>query len=199
MFGVFFFVSLYMQNILGYSPVQTGAAFLPMTIMVILVAPIAGKASDRIGSRVLMTVGMSLLALQLFYFSRLGVDTTFWNLLPGFIIGGIGMSLTMTPSAAAAIRSVPVDKSGVGSAVLNAGRQVGGSVGIALMGAIVASYLSPGIPNPDEFMEGFSASLTVAAGIALAGAFVAAILVRPHEMHGPDEEASGIEAVEAAL
>ncbi len=129
MFGVFFFVSLYMQNILGYSPVQTGAAFLPMTIMVILVAPIAGKASDRIGSRVLMTVGMSLLALQLFYFSRLGLDTTFWNLLPGFIIGGIGMSLTMTPSAAAAIRSVPVDKSGVGSAVLNAGRQVGGSVG----------------------------------------------------------------------
>jgi MFS family permease len=167
--------------------------------MVILVAPIAGKASDRIGSRVLMTVGMSLLALQLFYFSRLGIDTTFWNLLPGFIIGGIGMSLTMTPSAAAAIRSVPVDKSGVGSAVLNAGRQVGGSVGIALMGAIVASYLTPGIPDPDEFMAGFSAALTVAAGIALAGAFVAAILVRPHEMEGPDEETSGIEAVEAAL
>ncbi len=188
MFGVFFFVSLYMQNILGYSPVQTGAAFLPMTIMVILVAPIAGKASDRFGSRWLMTVGMTLLACQLFYFSRLGQDVSYWNLLPGFLVGGVGMSLTMTPSAAAAIRSVPVDKSGVGSAVLNAGRQVGGSVGIALMGAIVAAHLNPGIPNPDDFMAGFSAALFVAGGIALAGAFVAAILVRPHERHEVGEE-----------
>ena len=73
MFGVFFFVSLYMQNILGYSPVQTGAAFLPMTILIILVAPIAGKTSDRIGSRGLMTAGMILIAVQLLMFSRLSV------------------------------------------------------------------------------------------------------------------------------
>ena len=72
MFGVFFFLSLYMQNVLGYSAVQTGAAFLPMTILIILVAPIAGKASDRIGSRGLMTAGMVLIAVQLLYFSRLG-------------------------------------------------------------------------------------------------------------------------------
>ncbi|MFL5971084.1 MAG: DHA2 family efflux MFS transporter permease subunit, partial [Gaiellaceae bacterium] len=71
MFGVFFFVSLYMQGILGYSAVQTGAAFLPLTVLIVLVAPIAGKTSDRVGSRWLMTVGMLLVSAQLFYFSRL--------------------------------------------------------------------------------------------------------------------------------
>ena len=82
MFGVFFFLSLYMQNVLGYSAVQTGAAFLPMTILIILIAPIAGKTSDRFGSRWLMTAGMVLIAVQLLYFSRLGVDASFWDLCP---------------------------------------------------------------------------------------------------------------------
>jgi EmrB/QacA subfamily drug resistance transporter len=181
MFGVFFFLSIYMQTILGYSAVQAGAAFLPMTIMVILVAPIAGKASDRIGSRWLMTAGMTLLGVQLIYLSRLGLDSTFWNILPGFLIGGVGMSLTMTPSAAAAVRSVPVDKSGVGSAVLNAFRQVGGSVGIALMGAIFA-HEAAGRTTPEAFIDGFSVALVVAGLIAFSGAIVAAALVRPHEM-----------------
>ena len=85
MFGVFFFVSLYMQNVLGYSAVQAGAAFLPMTILIILVAPVAGKASDKFGSRWLMTVGMVLIGVQLLYLSQLGADASFWNLLPGFL------------------------------------------------------------------------------------------------------------------
>jgi EmrB/QacA subfamily drug resistance transporter len=180
MFGVFFFVSLYMQNVLGYSAVQAGAAFLPMTILIILVAPIAGRTSDRVGSRWLMTAGMTLLAVQLLYFSQLGADADFWNLLPAMLIGGVGMSLTMTPSAAAATRAVPVDKAGVGSAVLNAFRQVGGSVGIALMGAIVAAEAG-GRRTVEAFMDGFERSLLVAAVIALAGAVVAAVLLRPHE------------------
>jgi EmrB/QacA subfamily drug resistance transporter len=180
MFGVFFFVSLYMQNILGYSPVQTGAAFLPLTILIILVAPIAGKTSDRIGSRGLMTAGMILIAVQLVLFSRLTVDATFWNLLPAFIIGGVGMALTMTPSAAAATRSVPVDKSGVGAAVLNSARQVGGTMGVAIMGAIVAAQVGDE-RTPEAFMRGFETALLVAAAIAVLGAIVAYVLVRPHE------------------
>jgi EmrB/QacA subfamily drug resistance transporter len=187
MFGVFFFVSLYMQNILGYSAVQAGAAFLPMTILIILVAPIAGKTSDRVGSRSLMTIGMALLAVQLLYFSQLGQDATFWTLLPAMLIGGVGMSLTMTPSAAAATRNVPVDKAGVGSAVLNAFRQVGGSIGVALIGAIVAAEAG-GRVTADAFMEGFETSLLVAAAIALAGSIVAFVLVRPHE-RGEDSAA----------
>ena len=179
MFGIFLFVSLYMQNILGYSAVQAGAAFLPMTILIILIAPIAGKTTDRIGSRWLMTAGMALIAVQLFYFATLGVDARYWDLLPALVIGGIGMALTMTPSAAAAVRSVPVDKSGVGSAVLNSFRQVGGSIGIAVMGAIVAHEVA-GRRSPEAFVDGFQRALEVAGVIALVGAVVAAVLVRSH-------------------
>jgi EmrB/QacA subfamily drug resistance transporter len=195
MFGVFFFVSLYMQNVLGYSAVQTGAAFLPMTILIILIAPIAGRASDRIGSRGLLTVGMLLVAGQLLYFSRLGVDSSFWNLLPGFLVGGVGMAMTMTPSAAAATRSVPVDKAGVGSAVLNASRQVGGSLGIALVGAIIAADAN-GVASPEAFVDGFQTALLVTAGIAALGAGFAFALVRPHEDAGrPAHGRSAVEPV----
>jgi EmrB/QacA subfamily drug resistance transporter len=183
MFGVFFFVSLYMQNILGYSAVQAGAAFLPMTVLIILIAPIAGRASDRFGSRGLMTAGMVLIAIQLVYFSSLSQTSTFWALLPGMLIGGVGMSLTMTPSAAAATRSVSVDKAGMGSAVLNAARQVGGSLGIALIGAIIAAE-ADGVTSPAAFMDGFQSALLVAAGVAVVGAIVAYVLVRPHEGAG---------------
>jgi EmrB/QacA subfamily drug resistance transporter len=179
MFGIFFFVSLYMQNILGYSAVQAGAACLPMTVLIILVAPFAGKASDKYGSRWLMTIGMVLLGVQLLYLSQMGADASFWNLLPGFIVGGFGMAMTMTPTAAAATRAVPVEKSGVGSAVLNAMRQVGGSVGIALMGAIVAAQKADN-PGVDGFMAGFERALIVAAFIAFAGSIVAFALVRQH-------------------
>ena len=183
MFGIFFFMSLYMQNVLGYSAVQTGAAFLPMTVMIILVAPVAGKASDRIGSRGLMTSGMILVAAQLVYFSRLGLDATFWSILPAFLVGGVGVALTMTPSVAAATRNVPVDKSGVGSAVLNASRQVGGSLGIAIMGAIMA-HEAAGERTPQAFIDGFQSALLVAGAIAAAGAVVAFVLVRPHDGAG---------------
>ncbi len=178
MFGVFFFVSLYMQNVLGYSAVQAGAAFLPMTMLIILVAPVAGKLSDRIGSRGLMTGGMVLLGIQLLYLSQLGPDAGFRDLLPGFLVGGLGMAITMTPTAAAATRAVPVEKSGVGSAVLNAMRQVGGSVGIALMGAIVANEAT-GRTGVDAFMAGFEKALLVAAAFAFAGSIVSFVLVRP--------------------
>ncbi|HEX2346775.1 MAG TPA: MFS transporter [Gaiellaceae bacterium] len=198
MFGVFFFVSLYLQNILGYSAVQTGAAFLPLTILIILVAPIAGRTSDRIGSRGLMTAGMILIAAQLVMLSRLSVDAHFWDLFPAFVIGGIGMGLTMTPSAAAATRSVPVDKAGVGSAVLNSARQVGGTMGIAVMGAIVAAEAG-GERTPEAFMRGFEAALLVAAAIAVVGAIVAFALVRPHEEAGRPRSDAAIEPVSDAL
>jgi len=194
MFGVFFFVSLYMQNVLGYSAVEAGAAFLPMTLLIIVIAPLAGRASDRWGSRWLITGGMVLLAVQLAYFSQLSADSTFWVLLPALVLGGFGMSMTMTPSSAAAMRAVPVEKAGIGSAVLNACRQVGGSTGIALMGAIMASRLtSP--PTTASFMDGFELALVVASVIALAGAITAAALIRPHDRsHGAEPVQQAAEA-----
>src|SRR4051794_39859697 len=142
MFGVFFYVSLFMQHILGYSPTQAGAAFLPMTVLIIVVAPQAGRLADRFGSRPFVGGGLLLVAFSLLLFSRLSEDSTFWTLLPAMVLGGVGMAATMTPTTAAAMGSVQRDKAGVGSAVLNSSRQVGGSLGIAVMGAIVASAAS---------------------------------------------------------
>ncbi len=142
MFGVFFFMSLYIQNILGYSPTRAGASFLPMTVLVILIAPFAGRFSDRIGSRWLVTAGMTLAAIGLFLFSRVDAGTTYPALLPAMIVTGLGMPMAMAPTTAAAMATVPVDKAGVGSAILNSFRQVGGALGIALLGAIMATQSS---------------------------------------------------------
>ena len=183
MFGVFFFVSLYMQNILHYSATQAGAAFLPMTMLIILVAPVAGKLSDRVGARWLMGTGMLCLCASLLVFSRLDAGSSFWNILPGLVVGGFGMALSMTPTTAAAMGSVPVDKAGVGSAVLNSMRQIGGSLGIAIMGAIVASYVHAPLGSPaapGEFVQGFQRALEVASGIAFAASILAVATVRKY-------------------
>ncbi len=186
MFGIFFFNSLFLQNILGYSAVQTGAMFLPMTVLIILVAPWAGRYSDRVGSRWLVSGGMTLVSLSLVLFAQLGIGSDFWDILPGLLAGGFGMALTMTPTTAAAMGAVPVDKAGVGSAVLNSSRQVGGSLGIAVMGALVASQVDSTTPLPlraEQFVDGYHLALYVAAGIALCGAAVAALTVRKHRHH----------------
>jgi EmrB/QacA subfamily drug resistance transporter len=181
MFGVFFFVSLYIQNILGYSPTKAGAAFLPMTILIILLAPIAGKQSDRIGSRWLMGGGMTVLGISLLLYQRVGLHSTFWTLLPAMVLGGVGMAFVMSPMTSAAMGAVPIDKAGVGSGVLNSFRQVGGALGIAVMGAILASYVSVPVNTPlgkQQYVDGLHAALLVSALIAFAAAAVAVALVR---------------------
>jgi EmrB/QacA subfamily drug resistance transporter len=189
MFGVFFYVSLYMQQVLGYSPVQAGAAFLPMTVLIILIAPWAGKATDKIGARWLVGTGMFLLAASLFLFSRMGVHADFWTLLPAMVLGGGGMGLVMTPTTATAMGAVQRDKAGVGSAVLNSMRQVGGSLGIALMGTIIASRtassLKLGNPQPVAFVHGLHGGLEIAALIALFGSLIAVLTLRKVQ-HAPD-------------
>ena len=181
MFGVFFFISLFVQNVLGYSATEAGASFLPMTLLIVLVAPIAGKFSDRAGSRWLMGSGMIFVAASLLLFAQLDRRSSFWAVLPGMIVGGLGMGLAMTPTTAAAMGSVPVDKAGVGSAVLNSMRQVGGSMGIAVMGAIVTASVT--VPRGDsralvQFVDGIHQALYVAAGVAFAAAVIAVATVR---------------------
>jgi EmrB/QacA subfamily drug resistance transporter len=181
MFGVFFFISLYVQNVLGYSPTKAGAIFLPMTVLIIVVAPIAGKLSDRVGSRWLMGAGMSILGVSLLLYQRIGVHSSFVSLLPQLLLGGVGMALTMSPMTSAAMASVPVDKAGVGSGVLNSFRQMGGSLGIALMGAILLSYQHPTASKAvaaQQFVNGLHAALLVSAFIAFAAAAAAIVLVR---------------------
>ncbi|HYZ18724.1 MAG TPA: MFS transporter [Gaiellaceae bacterium] len=189
MFGVFFFVSLYMQNVLGYSPTEAGAAFLPMTILIVMLAPIAGRLADRIGSRWLMGVGLVFVSVSLVIESTFDASSSFWNILPAMLVGGMGMAFAMTPTAAAAMGSVPVDKAGVSSAVLNSMRQVGGSLGIALMGAIVLASVHVPAADPrarGQFIDGFQNAVLVAAAIALVGAVVAVLTVR-RVRHEPEQ------------
>ena len=182
MFGTFFFVSLYVQNVLGYAPLKAGATFLPMTVLIILVAPQAGRLSDRLGPRAMMVPGVALVTTSLVLFSIQDEGSTFWTLLPALVVGGLGMALAMAPTTSAAMHAVPVDKAGVGSAVINSMRQVGGSVGIALTGAIVATQFDQNHPNPHEFVNGFQLGLRVSAAIAFVGILVAAFGIRPEQL-----------------
>jgi predicted MFS family arabinose efflux permease len=199
MFGVFFFMSLFVQRILDYSPVEAGAIFLPMTLLIIVIAPLAGKLSDRVGSRWLMAGGLTLLATSLVLFSRLDAASGFWDMFPGLVIGGLGMASVMTPMTAAAMGSVPVAKAGVSSGVLNTFRQVGGALGIAMMGAILTSRenssLASGHSVDAAFVDGFSTALEVAAIIAFVGAITAAILIR--KSHHPGEPTGVVEGARA--
>jgi EmrB/QacA subfamily drug resistance transporter len=181
MFGIFFYNSLFLQRVLGYGAIKTGATFLPLTGLIILVAPVAGKLSDRFGPRWLMGGGMTLLAASLLLFGTLDAASSWWDIVPGLVVAGFGMAITMAPTTAAAMSSVPVDKAGVGSAVINSMRQVGGSLGIAIMGALVATSVSVSPLSPlyaEQFVPGYHRALEVGAAILLAGAVIAVVTVR---------------------
>jgi EmrB/QacA subfamily drug resistance transporter len=201
MFGVFFFISLYMQDVLGYGALAAGAAFLPATALVIVIAPLVGKASDRWGSRWLATAGLSFVAVSLFLFAQLDANSSYLSLLPAMLATGIGLPMTITPMTAAAMSSVPVDKAGVGSGVVNTMRQVGGALGIALIGAILASTsssaLDDGATQVDAFIEGLHRALYVSGILAVAGAAVAAITIRSHARTSTDAD-SAVEAQQVA-
>jgi EmrB/QacA subfamily drug resistance transporter len=136
MLGVFFFLALYMQDILGYSPLEAGVRFLPSTLMIVGVAPVAGRMADRFGPRWLIAVGLTLVAASLYTFSSIAVDSSYLDLLPGFMLLGIGIAMTMSPMTSAAMNAVAVEKAGIASGVLSMFRMVGGSLGVAVTGAI---------------------------------------------------------------
>ncbi len=136
MLAMFFFLALYMQNMLGYSAVEAGVRFLPSTLMIVAIAPIAGRLADRIGPRPLIATGLSLTALSMFLQTRIDVGTGYGTLLPAFMIMGVGMALVMSPMSTAAMNAVAPSKAGVGSGVLSMSRMVGGTFGVAAIGAL---------------------------------------------------------------
>ena len=139
MMGVFFFLALYMQNILGYTALEAGVRFLPTTLVIMVLSPISGRLADRIGPRWPIVTGMAMIALSLYLFSRIDNGTTFSQLLPGFMILGAGIGLTMSPMSTAAMNAVPKTKAGVASGVLSMFRMIGGTFGVAALGALFQS------------------------------------------------------------
>jgi EmrB/QacA subfamily drug resistance transporter len=142
MFGIFYFVTLYFQNVLGYSALEAGVRSLPLTMMVIFVAPIAGRMSGRVPPRYQMTVGMLMMTVALLILSRLQVDTSYNMIWPAYVLAGVGIAMTMPAVSAAGMGAVDHAKAGVASGVINASRQVGGAMGVAVLGAVVSTRVS---------------------------------------------------------
>ncbi len=147
MLAMFFFMALYIQNILEYSPLEAGIRFLPTTLMVIAIAPIAGRLTDRIGPRPLIVAGLSVVAVALYMQSRIDVATTYSDLLVPFVLMGIGIALTMSPMSTAAMNAVATAKAGLASGLLSMSRMVGGTFGIAVLGAVFQATSSSNLSS----------------------------------------------------
>jgi EmrB/QacA subfamily drug resistance transporter len=141
MFSIFLFVTLYMQAIRGYTPLQAGIRFLPMTLMIIVSAPAAGHIAQRIGPRIPMTYGLSMVSAGLFGLTFIQPDTPFWVLAILFVMMGNGIGSTMAPMTAAVMGAVGPQRAGLGSAMTNTSREVGGVLGIALLGTVLFDRL----------------------------------------------------------
>ena len=178
MLAMFFFIAIYMQNVLRFSPLETGVRFLPSTAMIILFAPIAGRLADRIGSRPLVVGGLLATSGSLFWQSHLAPDTTYGFLLGAFVLMGIGMACVMSPMTRAAMNAVEPSKAGVASGILSMSRMVGGTFGIAALGALVAADENR---TADAFTSRLGDGLLVAAALAAVGALVAAATFGAHE------------------
>jgi EmrB/QacA subfamily drug resistance transporter len=174
-FGSIFYLSQFFQTGQGYSPLESGIRTLPWTAMPIVVAPIAGILSDRIGARPLLSLGLALQAVAIYWLAQISTPTVpYVDLLPAFIICGIGMSLVFAPAANAVLASVRQSESGQASGATNAIREVGGVMGVSLLGVLFASHGS--YDSPQAYTDGVVAALPLGAAVlaigAIAGLFV---------------------------
>jgi EmrB/QacA subfamily drug resistance transporter len=189
-FSQFFLLTLYMQQVLHYSALQTGAGFAAITFAIIVFANFAQMLVSRIGVRPVLTSGLLVVAAGMAMLTRLPADGHyFWNLFPAFLVSGIGMAFTFVPMTIAGLTGVAGADAGVASGLLNTSRQIGGAVGLAAVSTVAAA--GGGV------MQGFHTSFDVLTGLALLGALVAVRFVGPaprpaleNEVLEPMEEAA---------
>ena len=143
LFGMFFFLTIFVQNVWGYSPLKTGIAFLPITAMIILASGIASQAVPRIGARPLMITGSASMAGGMFWLSRINEHSSYaGGLLGPMLIAALGLGLLFVPMALVSLTKVRNQDTGVASSLVNVGQQVGGSIGLAILGTVAWSAVA---------------------------------------------------------
>jgi EmrB/QacA subfamily drug resistance transporter len=171
--GVYFFTAMYLQNVLGFSPTEAGASFVPMALMMVAIAPAAGSLARRIGTHLTVAVGLSFNVVGLILVSFVGEHAHFIDLMPAFVAFGVGSGLTMMPLNDAIIGVLPLARAGAASAVMNAAREVSGLFGVTIVGAILTARqttaLRGGATPVHAFLSGYQFALLVAAAIVSAG------------------------------
>jgi MFS family permease len=197
-FSEFFVLTLYLQDVLHYSPVRSGAAFTGFAGTVVVVSNIAQWVVGRLGVRPTLVTGLMLSALSVGLLTRLPVDAHyFWDLFPAFVLGGAGMGLSFVPVTIASLAGVSRSDAGVASGLVNTSRQIGGAIGLAAISAIAASSTSSFV-HGHRFLaatsgvaldHGFRTGLWTMTGALLAGAAVVAALLRPPRPQAVAEEA----------
>jgi EmrB/QacA subfamily drug resistance transporter len=174
MCSLFFFLTLYLQRIQGYTALGAGAALLPLTLTIVALSPVAGKAADRVGGRWLVTAGMALLGASLLALSTLGPGTGPLLLGAELVLAGAGVALGRTPTATAALGTAHASAYGAAAGVFSTFQATGLALGIAVMGAVVGAF-----GGEAGLVPGFSTALAINAGIAFATAVLAALTLRP--------------------
>jgi EmrB/QacA subfamily drug resistance transporter len=184
MFSQFFLQTLYMQEVLHYSAIQSGAAFVTMTLAIVVFSNVAQLLVGRIGVRRVLTSGLLLDAIALAMLTQLPVDGSYFaNLFPAYLVGGLGMALTFVPMTIAGLTGVSGADAGVASGLINTSRQVGGAVGLAAVSSIAASYAGHGVLTAhaaaSDLTHGFQVGFDVLTGITLVAALVTVCFIAP--------------------
>jgi predicted MFS family arabinose efflux permease len=188
MFGVFLFLTFYLQNTLGFSPIESGLAFLPMSIAIIATATTATtRLVPRTGPKPLVMTGMALAAVAMALFAQLEVDSSYAaHILPGLLVLGVGLGLVFAPAFSGATVGVAHSDAGVASAMVNTSQQVGGSIGTALLstlaGSAVTSYATQHGTDPQIMaaaaVHGYTTAFWWSAAIFAFGAIVSGVVFR---------------------
>jgi EmrB/QacA subfamily drug resistance transporter len=179
-FSMFFVLTLYLQQVLHYSPMQTGVAFIAITLTIVGFSNVAQGLVTRLGARRVLTTGLLISAASLAYLSQLPVHGHyFWNVFPALLLGGVGMSMSFISMTIAGLTGVERADAGIASGLINTSRQIGGAVGLAAVSTIAATYGGNGATAVD-LTHGFTVAFTVLTGAAIVGALIAAIFIERH-------------------
>jgi Na+/melibiose symporter-like transporter len=200
LFSMFFFVTLYLQQVLGDDALQAGLSFLPITLSVFTASSLAPGLVARLGVRRVVTIGMVLATAGLIILTGVRPGGSYFTVvLPGGVLAGLGMGLGLVPSTIAATQGVPRTQSGLASGLLNTSRLVGGALGLAVLSTIAASITSHaiGVSGAQALTNGFTAAFEIGAAITLVAAVVAAVLLRPVAPQRDEVVVVDVEDVEA--